>query len=123
MAGPPQSHEAGGFIQPTLPSPPSSSATSHSAPVLPQPRSSPLKAGGTKERDLINYVEQKLLAISRRYENRFNAELGVVSLDVGGRGYEGFQEQARDLGALIDVLWTSGTREIKIKSFSGVPDI
>ncbi|KAL8949916.1 MAG: hypothetical protein Q9183_007562, partial [Haloplaca sp. 2 TL-2023] len=81
--------EPGGFLHPTLPSPPPSTigspAAAHS--ILPQPRSKPLKQGSPKESDFVTYIEQKLLAVSRRYENRFSATLGKEeNPDVEGRG-------------------------------------
>lgn len=81
--------------------------------ILPHPRSKPLKKGSPKESDFINYVEQKLLAISRRYGNRFSAALGEEeNPDIEGRGYKGLEEELRDLDAVIDVVWISGTRKI-----------
>ncbi|KAL8724473.1 MAG: hypothetical protein Q9181_006809 [Wetmoreana brouardii] len=110
-----QIQEPGGFLQPTLPSPPSSSMNSprptHS--ILPHPRSKPLKSASPKESDFIDYVEQKLLAVSRHYENRFSAALGEEeNPDVEGRGYKGFGEEAQDLEAVLDVVWISGTGNV-----------
>ncbi|KAL8723182.1 MAG: hypothetical protein Q9225_000448 [Loekoesia sp. 1 TL-2023] len=104
--------EPGGFLPPTLPSPPTSSlnspAPAHS--ILPTPRSRPLKPGSSKESDFINYIEQKLLAISRRYENRFSAQLsGEENPDVEGRGYKDIGEEIQDLDPVVDVVWISGT--------------
>ncbi|KAL8704568.1 MAG: hypothetical protein Q9201_002260 [Fulgogasparrea decipioides] len=110
-----QVQEPGGFLPPTLPSPPSSSVNSPRATryILPHPRSKPLKSGSPKESDFIDYVDQKLLAISRHYENRFSAALGEEeNPDVEGRGYKGFGEEARDLEAVVDVVWISGTSKV-----------
>lgn len=102
----------GGFLQPTLPSP---TATSQSPPagkeILPQPRSTPLKPGSAKESSFINYVDKKLLNISRRYEKRFNTTFEDDSASgIEGRGYESYAELASDLEGLIDVVWVSSTR-------------
>lgn len=105
--------ESGGFLQPIVPSPPSSTVSSPSAiSNLPRPRSRPLKAGGAKESSFIDYVDQKLLGVSRRYEKRFNGimEEDEPSSDIEGRGYEEFGSVAKDLESLADLIWLSGTR-------------
>jgi len=105
--------EPGGFLHPTLPSPPPSSATSISiAPsALPPPRHTPLKPGSGKESSFIDYVDRKLLGISRRYEKRFNADLEDENTsDIEGQGYKSFGEMAKDLENVVDVIWISGTR-------------
>ncbi|KAL9030853.1 MAG: hypothetical protein Q9196_001052 [Gyalolechia fulgens] len=117
-----QSQEAGGFLPPTLPSPPASSvpASSVNSPapstsILPTPRTRPLKPGSSKESDFIDYIEQKLLAVSRHYENRFTSALsGEENPDIGGRGYKDFGEQVRDLDPVVDVIWISGTPSLQI---------
>ena len=105
--------EPGGFLHPTLPSPPQSTITSPSSvsSTLPQPRLHPLKPGGSKESNFIDYVDRKLLDISRRYEKRFNADMQDQSAsEAEGRGYESFGEVAKDMGSVLDVVWVSGTR-------------
>ena len=108
MAGP------GGFFQHPLPSPtPSTAVTAaKAASVLPRPRATPLKPESQKQSSFINYVDNKLLAISRRYEKRFNADLEdeASQSDAGGRGYSNFGAMARDLEGVLDVVWVSGTR-------------
>ena len=109
--------EAGGFLQPSVQSPSNFQIDnpSNGTLILPQQRSNPLKPGSSKESGFIDYVDQKLLGISRRYEKRFNAVLKTESAsDVEGRGYEGFKDVATDLSAIIDVVWVSGTREFRI---------
>lgn len=107
------SQEPGGFLQSYLPSPSVSTARSPSIEPthLPETRSHPLKSGSEKESSVIYYLDDKLLAISRRYEKRVQvaAERGV---EAPGhvRGYEGFSEAAKDLEAVIDVVWVTGTR-------------
>ena len=104
----------GGFLHPILPSPPISSVdtASSASTVLPHPRSTPLKTGATKESSFIDYVDRKLLGVSRRYEKRYNSEFeDEPSSDIEGRGYESFGELTKDMEALIDVVWVSGTRK------------
>ena len=103
----------GGFLQPTLPSPPASTTTSASTatPVLPRPRANPLKPGSSKESSFIDYVDNKMLGVSRRYEKRYNTDFeDEATSGIEGRGYENFGELAKDLEAVIDVVWVSGTR-------------
>ncbi|KAL9005452.1 MAG: hypothetical protein Q9188_001777 [Gyalolechia gomerana] len=117
MASVSQSQEAGGFLPPTLPSPPASSVNSptRATSILPTPRTRPLKPGSAKESDFIYYIEQKLLAISRHYENRFTSALsGEENPDIEGRGYKDFGEQKRDLDPVVDVIWISGTPSLQI---------
>ncbi|MCJ1272830.1 hypothetical protein MMC21_000619 [Puttea exsequens] len=109
--------EAGGFLVTTLPSPPpSSGASTAAAPsILPQPRNAPLKPGSAKESSIIDYVDKKLLGISRRYEKRFNADFeDEAASEIEGRGYERFGEVAKDLEDVIDVVWISGTPSLEI---------
>ncbi|KAL9057505.1 MAG: hypothetical protein Q9206_002314 [Seirophora lacunosa] len=61
--------------------------------------------GSSKEGDLISYIEQKLLAVSRRYENRISAALsGEENPDVEGRGYKDIGEQLWELDPVVDVI-------------------
>ena len=109
------SQEAGGFLRPTIPSPPPSNKSSPGLPSssLPQPRSHPLKSGGPKESSLINYVDRKLLDISRRYEKRFSEESeDQHSQSIEGKGYRSFGEVAKDLENIINIVWVSGTRKL-----------
>jgi hypothetical protein len=81
-------------------------------PTLPHPRSTPLKPGSSKESSFIDYIDRKLLGISRRYEKRYNADFeDEATSGTEGRGYESFAELAKDLEGVIDVVWLSGTRE------------
>lgn len=101
--------EPGGFLQPHLPSPPQSSNGSQAVNglVLPIARSYPIKRGSGKESAVIDHVDAKLLEISRRYEKRFNPGSGK---GVEADGYETFGEAAKDLDAITDVVWVTGTR-------------
>lgn len=103
----------GGFLHPTLPSAPRSSDSPPPtiSSLLPKTRSNPLKPGSAKESSFIDYVDRKLLGISRRYEKRFNADVeDDVTSGVEGIGYESFGEVATELERVIDVVWVSGTR-------------
>ncbi|MCJ1445042.1 MAG: hypothetical protein MMC23_005547 [Stictis urceolatum] len=106
--------EPGGFLLPTLPSPPPSVPSSSS--LLPTPRSHPLKGGSQKETAFVSYVEGRLLDISGRYERRYNKGDEDGRDRPGsqkGNGYESFSEAARDLESVLDVIWVSGTRELQ----------
>ncbi|RHZ66939.1 hypothetical protein CDV55_102644 [Aspergillus turcosus] len=107
---------AGGFIQPSLPSPaPSSMSSSTATPTaLPKPRSHPLKAGSMKETTVINHIDTQLLRINRRHAKKFSSTYDDQSQQDPERGYESFQEVARDIEGLLDVLWVSGTPSLQI---------
>ena len=106
----------GGFL-PSIQSPPPapSSATKPSTPTLPHPRNNPLPPGSRKESALIAHLDSRLLAISRRYETRFQTNSrgeGVGARDVEG-GYNTFSEFAREVGKVVDLVWVSGTRKLR----------
>ncbi len=106
--------EAGGFLQPNLPS--SRSPTSSNGSILPYPRSTPLKPGSKKESSFIGYVDQTLLGISRRYELRTNQIFeDQLCSDIEVKGYKDFGEVAGDLDVLTDVVWVSGSRLLLIR--------
>ena len=78
---------SGGFI-PYSP-PPSSLASSNASQALPYPRSTPLKAGGTKESSFIRHVDQQILHIQRRFAKRTAPNDGFVQeTDEEGRMIE-----------------------------------
>ena len=86
-------------------------ASSNAATHLPRSRSVPLKPGSSKESSFILYVDQKILEISRRYEKRFNVAFeGEPALHTDDLGYASFDQVARDLENVVDVVWVSGTR-------------
>lgn len=109
---------SGGFL-PTLPSPPKSTISTPTTPhhLLPSTRTHPLKPGSSKESSVIAYIDKHLLEIGRRYEKRSSSALfGRSGGDDGGRrggegGYNNFQEVAKDLLDLLNVVWTTGTRK------------
>lgn len=109
--------EPGGFLQPHLPFTPQVSYGSPAlnGPVLPATRSTPLKRGSSKESAVIDHLDGKLLEVSRRYEKR--VDLGSErkpAVDTEVRGYENFGEAAKDLEAITDVVWVTGTRMTNI---------
>ncbi|OOF91029.1 hypothetical protein ASPCADRAFT_19960, partial [Aspergillus carbonarius ITEM 5010] len=101
-----------------LPSPALSTTTttttSTASSLLPQPRSHPLRPGSAKEATVINYIDTTLLRIARRHAKKFSGAFANPSLPESERGYESFQEIARDLEAVVDVLWVSGTPSLQI---------
>ncbi len=111
MAG--SKDEAGGFFHANVASP--QPASSSRPRPLPQPRSHALKAGSSKESALVNHVEAKLLEISGKHERRFERGLDTSghvdeAKELRHEGYHKFAEVAKDLSAVIDVVWVSGTR-------------
>ena len=105
------SHQSGGFLHLTLPSPAPTTPTPSSAnSILPSQRSRPLQAGGAKESALIQYADSKLLQVSGRYEKRYGRDAeGKMPLGIEP-GYETFGEAAKDLEGILEVIWVSGTR-------------
>ena len=103
---------SGGFLK-SLPSPSPSTTSSHrSTPNLPHPRSHPLHAGSKKEDTARRYVENRLLQISRRFVKKFSVLPGEEDTEKADvRGYANFNEVAKDLDEVVDVLWLSGTRK------------
>ena len=109
----------GGFAPASqaLPSPAPSSALSTSTvtPFLPRQRSHPLKPGSSKETSVIEYVDAHILAVNRRHAKKFSSAFaGDIEAEEKDRGYEDFKEVVKDIEAIADVLWVSGTRKIWI---------
>lgn len=98
----------GGFLPPqqTLPSPAPSGTSSASG--LPRPRSHPLRAGSAKEEKTRTYVDGQLMYVQRRYVKKFQPR--KPGDDVAG--YRSVGELCRDLEALLNIIWLSGTREL-----------
>ncbi|KAI9043521.1 general transcription factor IIH subunit TFB6 family [Aspergillus affinis] len=107
---------AGGFMQPSLPSPAPSSSTATPS-ILPKQRSHPLRPGSTKETTVINHVDRVILTINRRHAKKFSSAYEDPSQPASvqsERGYESFQEVAKGIEGLVDVLWVSGTPTLQI---------
>lgn len=73
---------------------------------LPIPRTHPIPAGSSKEGALINYIDDKLLVVTRRYNKSFAADPNDKSKD---SGYVSFEQVISDLNPIIDVVWISAT--------------
>jgi len=105
---------------PGIPTPPASSvAPSQYASSLPQPRRHPLKPGGAKESELIRYLDHGINNIQKRVDNRTtNRKLNpVLDEEVG---YGTFADVAKDLDALVDVVWVSGSPNLQIPYFLNI---
>lgn len=87
---------------------PSLTSTVGGRPSLPNARRHPLKPGSPKEIALINYLDDKILRITRRYGKKF-AESDSITDDAPG--YTSLDQAISDLDPLIDLAWASGTRE------------
>lgn len=61
---------------------------------------------------MINYVDSHILAINRRHAKKFSGSF--ADQNEAERGYENFREVAKDIEAIIDVLWVSATRKFSI---------
>jgi hypothetical protein len=90
--------------------PASSTTTSQHASMLPQPRRNPLRPGGPKESELIRYLDHGVNSIQKRVDNRVTNRKSKSAMD-GQDGYSAFHEVAKDLDALVDVVWVSGSRK------------
>ncbi|KIW94255.1 uncharacterized protein Z519_05571 [Cladophialophora bantiana CBS 173.52] len=102
-----------------LPTPPASAA-SHvpstasigtRTSALPTPRLHRLQPGSQKEIALINYLDDRILKITRRYAKKFSHE-GPEKDDTPG--YTTYDQFVVDVDPLVDVVWISGTPTIQI---------
>ena len=84
---------------------------------LPVGRLHPLQPGSRKEIALINYVDDKILRITRRYAKKFSSAKNDRD---DALGYTSFDEVIADLDPVIDIVWISGTRK---SSFSGCESV
>ncbi|KAK3674096.1 hypothetical protein LTR78_005943 [Recurvomyces mirabilis] len=129
------SSQAGGFIL----SPPASSTYSTpsttSPTSLPHPRTTPLKAGSSKESTFIRYVDQQILHIQRRFAKRTSPLPPSTSQDhddaaskhrpngdnafgntwaTDTQGYKSMKHACKDIEDVIGVVWVSGTPSLQI---------
>ncbi|KAL6230083.1 hypothetical protein BDW75DRAFT_223577 [Aspergillus navahoensis] len=124
---------AGGFMQPSAPSPAPSASTATPS-VLPKQRMHPIRPGSTKESTVINHIDKTILAINRRHAKKFSSvferqptqqngngtytnsasDRGREVEGDGERGYESFKEVVKDIEGVVDVLWVSGTPSLQI---------
>lgn len=106
---------SGGFIK-SLPSPAPSGTSTRSTSGLPHPRAHPLRAGSAKEEKIRIYVENQLMYITRREVKKFQeAKPGDDVV-----GYKNVGELCKDVDALTEILWLSGTRMDPILSVVGL---
>lgn len=87
---------------------PSTGSVRSGTPILPTPRSHRLRPGSQKEIALINYLDDRILQITRRYAKKFSNE-GLKKDDTPG--YTTYDEFVHDADPLVDVVWISGTRK------------
>ena len=113
------SQEPSGFLQSTSAFSDPNAAILMATTFLPVPRVHTLRPGSSKETAFVNHVDKKLLEISGRYERRFNNDLDIghpsrgfntVCVMESNTGYQSFADVAKDLVAVIDVVWVCGTR-------------
>ena len=100
-----------GLLSPptSVASPATSTSTARSQnPTLPTPRSHRLPPGSQKEIALINYLDDRILRITRRYAKKFSNE-GLDKDDTPG--YTAYDQFVDDADPLLDVVWVSGTRK------------
>lgn len=109
---------SGGFLQPSLPSPPPSSVagSSVSGAVLPRPRKHALTPGSAKENAFINHVDQGINRISRKLAmaNRYGEQDPKRDQSLRETGYESFRQVGRDIESLLGIVWVSGTPSLQI---------
>ena len=91
---------------PSASSPPSSTAQGGNG-LLPPTRTHPLRPGSHKEIALINYVDDKMLRMTRRYAKKYNEH----QPNDDAPGYTSFDQVVEDLSVLFEVVWISGTRK------------
>ena len=73
-----------------------------------------MKSGSPKESAFINYADEKILGITRRYAKRVGEDMDdeEVSADAKNvRGYREFEQVAVDVDAMVNIVWVSGTRK------------
>ncbi|KAL1891296.1 hypothetical protein Sste5346_007756 [Sporothrix stenoceras] len=106
----------GGFFQSGtsnagLMSPSPSIRSTSSALGLPHPRSQPLRPGSAKEDLVRRYVSERLLQISRRFVKKY----GIAEPTDTIIGYASMGELCRDVDALLNNLWKSGTPSLQVQ--------
>ncbi|KAF8427539.1 hypothetical protein EV426DRAFT_590529 [Tirmania nivea] len=99
---------SGGFLFPSIPSPPVSMKLSLSIigkqRPLPAPRPTPLKPGSKHETALVRFLDEGLLDISRKYTKKYTPG-----------GYYDIQPMVQDLERLVDLIWISATPSLQIQ--------
>lgn len=109
MADTSNSPGPGGFFkQQPLPSPAPSGSSTRPASGLPHPRSHPLRSGSAKEQTIRAYVDNQLMHIQRRFVKK--SVVAKPGDDIVG--YKTVGELCKDVEALLDIIWLSGTRKV-----------
>lgn len=93
------------------PAPSDVSAVHRLSDSLPTPRSHPLLPGSQKETSLINFIDTRILNITRRYAKSFAASQSESGYQAG---YTSFNQVIADIDAVLDVVWISATPSIQI---------
>lgn len=70
-------------------------------------RSNPLIPESQKEVAFIEYVDSRILNISRKYAKKFSND---STEEKDAAGYDDFIQVVEDLEAVFNVVWISGTR-------------
>lgn len=65
-----------------------------------------------KESALINHIDKQIQKVNRRHAKKFSSAIDDQNESEGRneRGYESFREVVKDVEAIVDVIWVSGTR-------------
>jgi hypothetical protein len=106
MANRDVSQRASAFLPSPAASPVTLTSTDPSS-RLPQMRTHPLVPGSQKEVAFTEYVDARILQITRRYAKRFSNEEGNQD---EAPGYDNFAECVVDLETVFNIVWISGTR-------------
>lgn len=77
--------------------------------ALPVPRRKPLKPASQKEIALLNFVDSRILTITRRFAKKCSSDKAE---DEEARGYNSFDEVAEDVEQVLNAVWVSGTRKL-----------
>lgn len=70
-------------------------------------RSHPLVGGSQKEVAFIEHIDSRILQITRRYAKKFSHQNATRD---EAPGYDGIDQCVRDLEAVFNIVWISGTR-------------
>ncbi|CAK7207404.1 hypothetical protein SEUCBS139899_010214 [Sporothrix eucalyptigena] len=103
-------HASSSVMSPT-PSHASSVRSGSSALGLPHPRRQPLRPGSQKEDLVRRYVSERILQINRRFVKKY----GITAPDDAVIGYKSMGELCRDVDALLNNLWKSGTPSLQVQ--------
>ncbi|KAK0644100.1 hypothetical protein B0T16DRAFT_430410 [Cercophora newfieldiana] len=106
----PSAGAPGGFAIPALPSPAPSATSTPSITGLPHPRGHALRPGSAKEDRVRLFAAARMSHISRRFAKRS----AIAQPEDEVVGYKSMAELCKDVDALIDIIWLSGTPRLQI---------